>query len=117
VSVSATRILTEARYYTLLNLASGSAGLSFKKRETEVLLRRGWVTAEWKPPYYQWVRITPEGLRAVAEGVERYGLPVLKPQRSALVCADCGSEKRACAACGCRQYRYEAKPVERLVAA
>ena len=107
-----TKILTEARYHTLLALASGAAGLSFKKRETEVLLRRGWVTAEWKPPYYQWVRITPDGLRALAEGVEHYGLPDLKPERTALVCADCGGEQRACAACGSRSYRYLAKPVE-----
>jgi hypothetical protein len=78
-----TRVPTEKQYRTLRVLGSGSAGLSFRKRQTEQLLRHGWVTAEWVPPYYQWVRITPDGLRALAGAVERYGLPELRPAEKA----------------------------------
>jgi hypothetical protein len=89
------RVPTERQYGTLRNLASGSAGLAWGKRTTEPLLRRGWVTAEFREPYYHWVRITPEGLRALAVAVERYGLPDLgpKPQVERRVCADCGSSR------------------------
>jgi hypothetical protein len=87
------RVPTERQYERLLNLGSGAAGLSCNKRDTEPLLRHGWVTAEWRPPFYQWVRITPDGLRALAEAVERYGLPDLGPNPTVprRVCADCGS--------------------------
>ena len=90
-----TDVPTEKQYGTLMNLADGSAGLSWGRRSTDQLLRRGWVTAEFKKPYYQWVRITPDGLRAVARGVERYGLPNLgpKPKTQRRVCADCGSTR------------------------
>ncbi len=71
---------TENQYRTLLLLGSGAAGLSFRKRQTDALLRRGWVTADWKPPYYQWVRITSEGLRALARAVEKFGLPDVTPR-------------------------------------
>jgi hypothetical protein len=111
------KVLTETRYHSLRALASGAAGLSWKKRETDIFLRRGWVTAEWEPPYWQWVRITPDGLRALAEGVEMYGLPDLHPARQVRVCSDCGSEKRVCGSCGGRYYHYEEKPIERRVAA
>ncbi len=66
---------TEKQYASLRILSSGSAGLSWGRRHTETLLRRGWVTAEWREPFYQWVRITPDGLRALALAVEKYGLP------------------------------------------
>lgn len=108
------RVPTEKQYGTLLALASGTAGLSFKKRQTEPMLRRGWVTADWRPPYYQWVRITPDGLRALAAAVERYGLPDIKGGATRhRVCADCGSEKRVCGSCGGRHFRDEFRPVER----
>jgi hypothetical protein len=89
------RVPTERQYGTLLNLASGSAGLAWGKRTTQPLLRRGWVTAEFDEPYYSWVRITPDGLRALAAAVERYGLPDLgpKPQVERRVCAECGSSR------------------------
>lgn len=97
------RVPTEKQYGILLMLGSGAAGLSFKKRETEALLRRGWVTADWRPPYYQFVRITPDGLRALTIAVERFGLPDLGPnlETQVRVCADCGSGR----------YRYETKAV------
>lgn len=81
------------QYDLLLMLASGTAGLSMRKRRVEPMLAHGWVTAEWKPPFYQWVRITAEGLRALAVAVERYGLPDLgpKPVTTVRVCGDCGS--------------------------
>jgi|HubBroStandDraft_5_1064220.scaffolds.fasta_scaffold15491_3 hypothetical protein len=102
------RAPTENQYRSLLSLGSASAGLSWSKRKTEPFLRRGWVTAEWEAPFYQWVRITAEGLRALAEGVERYGLPELGPHASrARVCSNCKSTMRACANCGCRSYRWE----------
>jgi hypothetical protein len=103
------RAPTENQYRSLLMLGSASAGLSWKRRETEPFLRHGWVTAEWSPPFYQCVRITAEGLRALAEGVERYGLPELGLHISSQrVCSNCKSTKRACANCGCRTYRWEA---------
>ena len=107
------RAPTENQYRRLLGLGSGSAGLSCGKRDTEQFLRRDWVTAEWRPPYYQWVRITAEGLRALAEGVERYGLPELGPRvTTKRVCSKCKSTKRGCAKCGCRSYHWETVPVE-----
>ena|ERR1044072_6096130 len=107
--MAAMRRITEKQYRRLLVLANGAAGLSRSKRETEVFLRRGWVTADWQPPYYQWVRITPEGLRALAVGVEHYGLPDLgpKPQTMRRVCADCGSTR----------YRHEIVDAERAIGA
>jgi hypothetical protein len=100
------RTPTERQYKLLLAIGSGSAWLSATKRECGPLLRHGWVTAEWRPPYYQFVRITPEGLRALAAAVERYDLPDLfagdqKPTTQVRVCAKCGSER----------YRYETREV------
>jgi hypothetical protein len=102
------KVPTEKQYRLLRPLGDGSAGLSWGKRDTEQLLRRGWVTAEWRKPYYQMVRITPDGLRALAAGVERYGLPDLgpRPQTTRRVCADCGSSS----------YRFEQIPVEQHIA-
>lgn len=98
------RTPTENQYRTLRNLAGGSAGLSWGKRHTEQFLRRGWVTAKWDAPYYQWVRITPDGIRALAQAVEKYGLPDLGPKPQ--------TEKRVCADCGSGQYRIVALDVE-----
>ena len=90
-----TRVPTEKQYDILLALGSGSAGLSFKRRECEPLLRRGWVTAELHDRYYQWVRITADGLRALADAVERYGLPEIgpKPKTHEHYCGDCLSTR------------------------
>lgn len=89
---------TEKQYRYLLSLGCGSAIIVGAKRETEMYLRRGWVTAEWREEKqypYAWIRITPEGLRALAAAVEKYGLPDLgpKPQTERRVCADCGSTR------------------------
>lgn len=82
------------QFRILLSLASGAAGLSRRRVDIDPLLARHWVTADWRPPYYQMVRITPEGLRAAAAGVERYGLPDLQGAAvTRRVCADCGSER------------------------
>lgn len=110
---------TEKQYAKLRALGSGSAGLSFKKRETEPLLRRGWVTAEWRPPYYQWVRITAEGLHALARAVERYGLPPIGPAKvTRQVCAGCEREwSSACRHCGDRCYRYEQADAKEIAGA
>lgn len=86
---------TEKQYDLLRALGSGSAGLSMRKRTVEPMLRRGWVTAELVGTLYQWVRITPDGLRALALGVEKFGLPDLgpKPQTRQTYCGDCGSTR------------------------
>jgi hypothetical protein len=95
LGVRMNRCPTEKQYRTLLNLGSGASGLSWGKRHTEMFLRRGWVTAEWKPPYYQWVRITPEGVRALALGVEKFGLPEIgkKPKTHEQFCGKCDSTR------------------------
>lgn len=87
------RTPTERQYHTLLPLASGNAGLSRRKHDINPLLRHGWVTADWDGLFFQMVRITPDGLRAVAAAVEKYGLPDLGPRAITprRVCADCGS--------------------------
>lgn len=87
------RVPTEKQYELLRILASGSAGLSWRKRHAGPLLRRGWCSAELCNGLYQWVRITPDGLRALASAVEKFGLPDLgpKPQTHVRVCANCGS--------------------------
>ncbi|MBA3565227.1 MAG: hypothetical protein H0W31_00040 [Actinobacteria bacterium] len=72
------------------------------------MLRHGWVTAEWKPPYYQWVRITADGLRALAFAVEKYGLPDLGPQPQ--------THQRVCSGCGSTRYRLERIAIERQAA-
>ena len=69
------RTPTEKQYQRMRPLGDGAAGLSRSKRDIDPLLRHGWVTAEWRPPYYQMVRLTPDGLRALADAVERYGWP------------------------------------------
>ncbi len=98
------RAPTEKQYGRLLNLGSGNAGLSWKKRDVEPLLRRGWVTAEWREPYYQMVRITPDGLRALAVAVETYGLPDIGPRPTTV--------RRLCADCGSGRYRFEEVEVD-----
>lgn len=102
-------IPTEKQYRLLLNLGSGSAGLSWGKRDTDQLLRRGWATAEWHRRYYQWVRITPDGLRALALAVEKYGLPDLGPAPK--------TTRRVCANCGSASYRFEQIAAEEWIAA
>jgi len=92
------RLPTEKQYAYLRSLGSGSAIIVGQKRQTEMYLRRGWVTAEWRDEKqypYAWIRITPDGLRALAAAVEKYGLPELgpKPQTERRVCADCGSSR------------------------
>lgn len=102
------RTPTEKQYRLLQPLGSGSAGLSRRKSDTDPLIRHGWVTAEWKPPFYQWVRITPDGLRALALAVEKFGLPDLSPKDPV--------RRRVCADCGSGSYRFEDVPAERVMA-
>lgn len=89
-------MVTEKQYRTLLGLGSGNAGIAWRKRTVEPLLRHGWVTAEWREPFYSWVRITPDGLRALALAVERYGLPEMRRAEATVnrrVCVECGSSR------------------------
>lgn len=71
--------MTRRQYDYMRPLGSGAALVVGTKRETEMYLRRGWVTAKHYPEKKQYpyamVRITPAGLRALADAVEKYGLP------------------------------------------
>lgn len=98
------RAPTEKQYRVLLNLGGGAALVVANRRTTEPLLRHGWVTAELRGTYYAWVRITPEGLRALAVAVAKHGLPEFDgtPQVERRVCADCGSSR----------YRFETVDAE-----
>jgi hypothetical protein len=90
------RAPTRKQYDKLLVLGSGAAGLSWLRRDTKPLLRRGWVTAEDPDgSYFQMVRITPLGLRALADAVELYGLPEIGPviRHAVRACSDCGSRR------------------------
>lgn len=109
-----TRFPTEHQYRVLLSLGSGNAGLSRTKRQTDPLLRHGWVTADWRPPYYQFVRITADGMRALAAAIERFGLPDLtRGVVERKVCSECGCEWRPSCKCGSRSYRFDFEEVER----
>lgn len=101
------RTPTKQQYDRLLNLGSGAAGLSATKRVTDALLRHGWVTAKWVQPYYQFVRITPDGLRALALAVEKFGLPEMGRKEQPLT-----TWVRVCGDCGSGRYRFEEQPVD-----
>ena len=68
---------TEGQYRLLRALGNGSALVSGTRREVGPLIRRGWVDGRWTETGWAMVRITPDGLRALARAVERYGLPDL----------------------------------------
>jgi hypothetical protein len=76
------RVPTEAQYRLLRLLGSGNAGMSWQRRKVDPLLAHGWVTAQRAESerFYHFVRVTPEGLRALAAAVERYGLPDVLPR-------------------------------------
>ncbi len=114
MSPGKSRVPTQKQFGLLLRIGSGNAWLSAGKRDTEALLRRGWVTAEWKPPYYQWVRITADGLRALGDGVDKYGLPEMTHgHRTQKVCVECEREWRPKCRCGSRMFRYQTEEVTR----
>ena len=116
-SAASTRVPTERQYQLLLSIGSGAAALSRTKRDTEPLLRHGWVTADWRPPYYQFVRITAAGLHALARAVERFGLPSMEVGHyHEKVCSECGRKWKPKCRCGSSSYRYEAREVERAAA-
>lgn len=98
------RTPTEKQYARLRAIAGGAAGLSWTKRMAGPFLNHGWVTADWDGSYYQWARITPDGLRALALAVERYGLPKLGPKAV--------THTRVCASCGDNRFRFEEEEIE-----
>mgnify|MGYP002779717143 CR=1 FL=1 len=82
---------TERQYRLLLALGSGAALVSASERAVGPLARRGWVSGEHREGEdypWAWVRITPDGLRALARAVERHGLPEISAWRSA-ECPEC----------------------------
>lgn len=115
------RVPTEKQYRKLLALGSGAAGLSWTTGEVRPLLGHGWVTAKQDGRYWHWVRITSDGLRALAAAVDRYGLPAMSDEArvSRRVCADCESAryKTVCSNCGSAQYRFEQRTAEEVIAA
>lgn len=116
-AASVSRVPTERQYRTLLALGSGAAGLSRTKRDTDPLLRHGWVTADWRPPYYQFVRLTAEGFKALGRAVEKFGLPELtRGYVEHKICGDCGREWNPRCKCGSRHYRFVNEEVERAAA-
>lgn len=77
------RTPTERQYHLLRMLASGSACVVGRKRDWRPLGNHGWVS--WRDEtdgHLAWVRITPDGLRALALAVEKHGLPELAPRRA-----------------------------------
>lgn len=89
------RVPTEKQYAFLRMLGDGSACVTHGIRDTQMYLRRGWVTADLHASgkYYTWLRITAVGLHALAEAVAKYGLPAItgpvKVRR--FECRRCGS--------------------------
>ena len=77
------RTPTRKQYHRLLILADGSACVAGLKRQWAALGRHGWVS--WRDEtdgHLAWVRITPDGLRALALAVEKYGLPEIGRKRT-----------------------------------
>lgn len=98
----------------LLTLGSGNIVLTPRRADWAPLLRHGWVrhaegfgrtpTGGYLPP----LRITPDGLRALAQATERDGLPGLTPRDETTI--------RECADCGGRRYRFVAVTAEEVLA-
>lgn len=89
---------TEKQYGLLKVLGGGAALVVGTRRQVEPLHRRGWVAGEAPTAskrYWTFVRITPDGLRALARAVEKYGLPDLGPKATTqrIVCAKCGGTR------------------------
>lgn len=90
------RVPTKKQFDLMLMLGSGAALVVGQKGRIAPLIRHGWVTSR---DNYCWVRITADGLRALAAGVERYGLPEFNgspgpegaPEPRPLEACDCGS--------------------------
>lgn len=62
----------------LLVLGNGSMIVSGRSRRCDALIRRGWIAPENPSVPNNAFRITPAGLRALADAVELYGLPSFK---------------------------------------
>ena len=66
------RVPTAKQYALLLKLGSGAALVAGRERDVEPLIRRGWAHAQaHNEGYYELVRITPDGLRALLVGRKR----------------------------------------------
>lgn len=97
----------------LLVLGSGNIVLTPRRVDWAPLLRHGWVehadgfgrapSGGFLPP----LRITPNGLRALAAAVERDGLPPLTPRNETTV--------RVCADCGSSSYRFVSRTAEQVL--
>ena len=108
------RCPTKRQFEILMCLGSGSALLTGRKREIDPMVRHGWVTAD---AGYAWVRITADGLRALARAVEKFGLPEMKSgTRQAKQCARCERPWHPRCKCGSPHFHFVTEEVERVAA-
>lgn len=75
------RVPTEKQYAHLLTLGNGCMIVSGGDRTTRAMVKRGWVTPDLPKWPDNGFRITPAGLRALAQAVEVHGLPDIGPTR------------------------------------
>lgn len=98
---------TERQRHILGCLGGGAALVTGKRREIDPMVRRGWVIGDLRDDnhgrYYAWVRITPDGLRALADALETWPWPDIGPNPPDV-------SVRVCAKCGSTRYRIEARP-------
>jgi len=106
---------TEKQYHALRILGPGRILLSARKGEHGPLLRRGWLEPAWPdreftdlPP----LRITSDGMRALADGMDRYGQEEAEITEEALAMRMCSCERGERKA-GCRV--HGAAERERLI--
>ena len=72
------RAPTEKQYARLQTVANGAMIISGGDRTLRAMVKRGWLTED-PPGSDNGFRITPVGLRALADAQERYGLAPIKP--------------------------------------
>jgi hypothetical protein len=75
------KVPTEKQFEQLGILGSGAMALAPGRRDWKPLLRRGWVQPEAEDDgngYLPPLRITADGLRALADAVDRYGWPDIR---------------------------------------
>lgn len=72
---------TEAQFESLLVFGGGAMLVSGADRRLKALIRRGWLAPDRPQDPFNGLRITADGCRAIAAGIERYGLPEIRPTK------------------------------------